>query len=185
MRIGRNKETWIHNCVAIGLSAAFVEPLESTGIFFIQNAIEQLVKHFPGEDFDPRLRRDYNTRTARTVDGVKEFLVLHYKSAQRDDTPYWKEAKIRTMPDELAARLDLAEGHLLDDETVYPYYHGFETYSWNAMNLGLGRVPAARPALAHLDPTAAKAEFARLRAEADRLVATLPSCYEYLATINR
>jgi glycine/D-amino acid oxidase-like deaminating enzyme len=186
MRIGRNKDVWIRNCVAIGLSAAFVEPLESTGIFFIQNAIEQLVKHFPGRDFDPGLIRDYNTRMARTVDGVKEFLVLHYKSAQREDTPYWKEAKTRTMPDSLAARLELAESHLLDEATIYPYYHGFETYSWNTMNLGLGRIPAApRPTLRHLDPTGARAEFAKLRAEAERLVATLPSCYEYLATLNR
>jgi tryptophan halogenase len=47
MRIGRNRRSWVGNCVAIGLSSAFVEPLESTGIFFIQHGIEQLVKHFP------------------------------------------------------------------------------------------------------------------------------------------
>src|SRR6266536_4952903 len=47
MRIGRNNRSWVKNCVAIGLSSAFVEPLESTGIFFIQHGIEQLVKHFP------------------------------------------------------------------------------------------------------------------------------------------
>lgn len=185
MRIGRNKETWLNNCVAIGLSAAFVEPLESTGIFFIQNAIEQLVAHFPDENWDPLLRTDYNTRMAHMVDGVKEFLVLHYKSAQRDDTPYWKEAKIRTMPDGLAARLELASSHLLDDQTVYPYFHGFETYSWNTMNLGLGVVPErARPALRHMDPAAAQMEFAQVRAEGRQLVAALPSCYEYLASIN-
>jgi hypothetical protein len=111
--------------------------------------------------------------------------VLHYKSAQRDDTPYWKEAKIRTMPDSLAERLELAASHLLDEETVFPYFHGFETYSWNTMNLGLGVVPErARPALRHMDPAAAQAEFARLRAEGRQLVAALPSCYEYLASIN-
>jgi glycine/D-amino acid oxidase-like deaminating enzyme len=185
MRIGRNDEAWVNNCVAIGLSAAFVEPLESTGIFFIQHAVEQLVKYFPDNGFDPVLVRQYNTRMARAVDGVKEFLVLHYKCAQRDDTPYWKEAKTRAMPDGLRERLEVASSHLLDDATIYPYYHGFESYSWITMSLGLGHRPAgARPALRHLDPAAARAEFDRLRMEAAEMVAALPSCYEYLASIN-
>ncbi|WP_326645835.1 tryptophan 7-halogenase [Streptosporangium sp. NBC_01755] len=185
MRIGRNRESWVKNCVAIGLSSAFVEPLESTGIFFIQHGIEQLVKHFPDERWDSDQIAAYNTRVAHAVDGVKEFLVLHYKSAQRDDTPYWKEAKTRAMPAGLREKLDLAQSRLLDEETIYPYFHGFESYSWNAMNLGLGNPPrTAPPALKHLDPGNALAEFARIRSEAEEMVAALPSCYEYLAGIN-
>jgi tryptophan halogenase len=185
MRIGRNENSWVGNCVAIGLSSAFVEPLESTGIFFIQHGIEQLVKHFPDNGFDERRTAAYNKRINNAIDGVKEFLILHYRSADREDTPYWKETKARPLPEALRERLDLAETQLLDDETIYPYYHGFESYSWNTMNLGLGRVPEkARPALRHLDPGPARAEFARLKAEADEMVATLPSCYEYLASIN-
>jgi 2-polyprenyl-6-methoxyphenol hydroxylase-like FAD-dependent oxidoreductase len=185
MRIGRNRDSWIKNCVAIGLSSAFVEPLESTGIFFIQHGIEQLVKHFPDDSWDPRQTAAYNTRIANAVDGIKEFLVLHYKAAQRDDTPYWKEAKVRAVPDGLAERMKLSESRLLDDETVYPHYHGFESYSWIAMSLGLGHVPrTAQPALAHLDPAEALAEFDRVQMEAKQFVSALPSCYEYLASIN-
>lgn len=185
MRTGCNKQSWIRNCVAIGLSSAFVEPLESTGIFFIQYGIEQLVKYFPDHDYDPMLAAQFNERMTHAVEGVKEFLVLHYKSAQRNDTPYWKEAKVRAMPETLAARLDLAASQLLDEETVYPYYHGFEPYSWNTMNLGLGHKPAkARPALKHVDPADARAEFAKLQAEGGQLAAVLPSCYEYLARLN-
>ncbi|MEV5173072.1 tryptophan halogenase family protein [Streptomyces flaveolus] len=185
MRIGRNERSWVKNCVAIGLSSAFVEPLESTGIFFIQHGIEQLVKHFPDERWDPSLADDYNRRVARVLDGVKEFLVLHYVAAGRDDTPYWKEAKLRGLPDGLAEKLDMARSHLLDERAIYPYYHGFEQYSWITMLLGLGHEPrAARPALAHVDPTAARAELARLRSDADRLVRTLPSCHEYLTSIH-
>ncbi|WP_431900407.1 tryptophan halogenase family protein [Nonomuraea sp. bgisy101] len=184
MRIGRNTESWVKNCVAIGLSSAFVEPLESTGIFFIQHAIEQLVKHFPDEHWNPALTRAYNNRINRAVDGIKEFLVLHYKSARREDTPYWKAAKLRPMPDSLAERLDLAANRLLDEETIYQGYHGFESYSWNAMNLGLNRRPPANPALKHLDANIAREAMAQLQKEADELVATLPSCYDYLASIN-
>jgi len=185
MRIGRNRNSWVKNCVAIGLSSAFVEPLESTGIFFIQHGIEQLVKHFPDQRWDPKLVEDYNNRVAHVVDGVKEFLVMHYRAAGRQDTPYWKEAKIRQIPDGLQERLDIASSHLLDEETIYPRYHGFEAYSWNTMLLGLGTEPAtARPALAHIHPRNAKREFAALKAEADEMVATLPTCYEYLATLD-
>jgi tryptophan halogenase len=184
MRIGRNERSWIGNCVAIGLSSGFVEPLESTGIFFIQHGIEQLVRHFPDRNWDPRLRDAYNARVGHAIDGVKEFLSLHYRAARRDDTPYWKEAKTREVPGALAERLELASSLLLDESSVYPYYHGFETYSWNTMLLGLGWQPPARPALAHLDPAGALAEFETLRRDAAHLVATLPSCQEYLATIH-
>jgi tryptophan 6-halogenase len=47
MRDRTHRNSWVNNCVAIGLASGFVEPLESTGIFFIQHAVEQLVKHFP------------------------------------------------------------------------------------------------------------------------------------------
>jgi len=185
MRIGRNRNSWVHNCVAIGLSSAFVEPLESTGIFFIQHGIEQLVKHFPDQRWDPTLIAEYNRRVANVVDGVKEFLVLHYRAALRDDTPYWKEAKVRKIPNGLAERLEIAKSHLLDEQSIYPYYHGFEAYSWVAMTLGLGTEPAGpRPALAHVDPTGARREFDRLRREGEQMVAGLPSAYEYLASIN-
>lgn len=183
MRIGRNNESWIANCVAIGLSSAFVEPLESTGIFFIQHGIEELVKHFPGERWDPSLADNYNRRVARVVDGVKEFLVLHYRAAERGDTPYWKETKVRQIPDRLAERLRHTPS-LFDANTVYPYYHGFEMYSWNTMRLGLGPRPEARPALALIDPTQARRQFAAVRRDAERLTAALPSCREYLDVIN-
>jgi hypothetical protein len=185
MRIGRNRRSWVANCVAIGLASAFVEPLESTGIFFIQHGIEQLVKHFPDEQWNPRLAQSYNDRVSHVVDGVKEFLVLHYRGTDRADTPYWKEAKVRKVPDGLAARLEVAATQLVDESTTYPQYHGFEPYSWNTMLLGLGRVPAGPlPALQHVDPANARAEFAQLRADARQLVASLPSCYEYLTALH-
>jgi len=143
------------------------------------------VKHFPDERWDSALAEAYNARVAHVVDGVKEFLVLHYRAAGREDTPYWKEAKVREIPDGLAGRLTLASRLLVDENTTYPHYHGFEPYSWNTMLLGLGSGPAdPRPALEVMDPTAARAGFAAVRRDADRLTATLPSCSEYLATLH-
>ncbi|XVQ90080.1 tryptophan halogenase family protein [Microbispora siamensis] len=182
MRIGRNRNSWVGNCVAIGLSSGFVEPLESTGIFFIQHGVEQLVKHFPAEGHSEELRRDYNRLVARCMDGVREFLFLHYYCAARTDTPYWKAAKTRDLPDGLAERLEAWRHRLPDSESTWPYYHGFEPYSWVSMMLGLGGVvPRPRPVLDLLEPAAAQREFAELRRRAERLVAELPSQYEYFA----
>jgi flavin-dependent dehydrogenase len=185
MRIGRHRRSWVNNCVAIGLSSAFVEPLESTGIFFIQHGIEQLVKNFPDERWEAHLSREYNTRVDAVLDGVKEFLVLHYAAAPRTDTPYWKATKTRALPDGLAERLQVARHRLLDEHSIYPHYHGFEKYSWIAMTLGLGHEPGApRPSLAHIDPARARAAFTAVRADAEHLVATQPSCYDYLASVH-
>ncbi|WP_185065999.1 FAD-dependent oxidoreductase [Pseudonocardia eucalypti] len=182
MRVGRSRESWVKNCVAIGLSSAFVEPLESTGIFFIQHGIEQLVKHFPDRQWDRALAQSYNTRIARAVDGVKDFLILHYRAAGRDDNQYWKAAKTRKATDTAEECMEGARVHLWDQETIYPHYHGFESYSWNTIWLGMGNRPERfRPALAHMDPAPASAEFAKLRAQARRMVKELPSCHEYLS----
>ena len=150
MRVGCTRQPWVNNCVAIGLSSAFVEPLESTGIFFIQYGIEQLVKHFPDKRWDPVLTSRYNDAFGRVVDGIKEFLIMHYRAAGRRDTPYWRAAREREIPEALAARLEIASAQLLDDDSIYPYYHGFESYSWITMLLGLGwapSLPQARPRL--------------------------------------
>lgn len=184
MRIGRNRRSWVRNCVAIGLASAFVEPLESTGIFFIQHGVEQLVKHFPDTHWDEALTRNYNESIAHAVDGVKEFLVLHYRAAERDDTPYWKDGKTRPIPAGLAEKLDLTSSMLFDDNSIYDHYHGFEPYSWNAILLGLGKRPKPRPALELIHPGLARQQFAAVRRDAARLTSMLPSCQEYLATIN-
>lgn len=186
MRIGRNRRSWVKNCVAIGLASGFVEPLESTGIFFIQHGIEQLVRHFPDHSWDRAAVDGYNRAVARCLDGVRDFLVLHYRCAARADNRYWQATKERPMPDGLAERLDLWSSMLPDSSSVYPHYHGFESYSYNVMLLGLGgHVPRGhRSALDLLPPDAANREFAKVREQAADLVATLPSQAEYLAVLN-
>lgn len=185
MRIGRNRRSWVHNCVAIGLSSGFVEPLESTGIFFIQHGIEQLVRHWPEQGADPLLAQGYNESVARCLDGVREFLVLHYKAATRSDTPYWKATDARELPPGMAGRLRLWESKLPSESSVYPHYHGFESYSYNVMLSGLGRVPRRHhAALDQLLSGAAEQQFAEVRREAGRLAVELPSQYEYLAQLH-
>ncbi|MEU3712669.1 tryptophan halogenase family protein [Streptomyces catenulae] len=185
MRIGRTRNSWVKNCVGVGLTAGFVEPLESTGIFFIHHAIEQLVKYFPGEDWDPVRRDLYNSATGHVMDGVREFLVLHYVAAKRNDTQYWRDTKTRKIPDALAERIERWKTQLPDSETVYPYYHGLPPYSYMCVLLGMGGIDIKpSPALDLSDGEAARREFALIREKTARLTDTLPPAYSYFAGLG-
>ncbi len=186
MRIGRSRRHWVNNCVAIGLSSGFVEPLESTGIFFIQHGIEQLVKHFPDARWDDGLRTSYNKLVNNVMDGVREFLVVHYYAAKRQDNQYWKDTKTRPLPDGLAERMERWQTRLPDNESVFPHYHGFESYSYVCMLLGLGGLELkSSPALNLMDPSSAQHEFKLVEEQAAELARTLPTQYEYFAQLHR
>lgn len=185
MRIGRTQNSWVNNCVAVGLSSGFVEPLESTGIFFIHHAIEQLAKNFPGPDWNPRTRERYNDAVSHVMDGVREFLVTHYRSAKRTDNQYWQDAKTRTIPDGLAERLEGWKTQLPDSETIYPYYHGLPAYSYMCVLLGMGGLDLKpSPALGLSDPTLAEREFEAIRDKTEQLKKTLPKAYEYFSQMR-
>ncbi|MBE9104247.1 tryptophan 7-halogenase [Nostoc cf. edaphicum LEGE 07299] len=185
MRIGRNRNSWVKNCVAIGLSSGFVEPLESTGIFFIQHGIEELVNHFPGKSFNEELIRNYNRAIANCLDGVRDFLVLHYRASDRADTKFWQATKQEIkVPTELQEKLKLWRRRLPNKKNINPYFHGFETYSYSVMLLGLNHKPeGSLPLLEHLDDEKALTKFKAIKEKANYLSKNLPSQYEYLTYV--
>jgi flavin-dependent dehydrogenase len=185
MRIGRCQRSWVKNCVAIGLASGFVEPLESTGIFFIQNGIEELVNHFPGAVPDPGTVASYNRVVGDVIDGVRDFLILHYRTSDRVDNEFWQATKRVEVSAELGERLELWKQRLPNGRNINPRFHGFESYSYSVMLLGLNYRPeSSLPALDHIGPERALHTFRTLRERAQRLVATLPSQYEYLTHVR-
>jgi tryptophan 6-halogenase len=186
MRIGRSRNSWVKNCVAIGLSSGFVEPLESTGIFFIQHGIEELIANFPDKSFEEEFRKSYNKAIANCIDGVREFLTLHYYATTRYDTPFWKAtAHDLTIPETLKERLDLWKTRLPNNKNINQNYHGFEAYSYSVMLLGLGyRPPHNLFALDYMDDQKALATFREIKERAAYLCRTLPSQYEYLTAMR-
>jgi tryptophan halogenase len=186
MRIGRTRNSWVKNCVAIGLASGFVEPLESTGIFFIQQGIEELVHHFPGGEVDESVVKSYNRTVANAIDGVRDFLTLHYCVTDRDDTPFWRAVRDIKVPDSVAERLALWKRRLPNNKSINPAYHGFESYSYSTMLLGLGHHPdASLPVLDQMDDRNALETFRKIKERAQYLVATLPSQYEYLTHVRQ
>lgn len=104
---GKREKVWHKNCVAIGLSAGFLEPLESTSIALIQGAIMLLLKHFPDKNFDPVREREFNRRMTQKYEESRNFLILHYHATERDDTEFWNYCRTMSVPDEVKHRMDI------------------------------------------------------------------------------
>jgi tryptophan halogenase len=93
MRVGRTRRSWVKNCVAMGLSSGFVEPLESTAIMTVEMMSRWLLHSLPTTDFEQPLIDQFNTRVAGLYDEVRDFLGLHFSLSNRDDTPYWRAVR--------------------------------------------------------------------------------------------
>jgi tryptophan halogenase len=106
IRVGRRTNFWLRNCVSVGLASGFVEPLESTGIHLIQKAVKLLIKYLPDRGFSGALRGAYNGEMSDLYDEVRDFIVLHYWLAQRDE-PFWRDARNVPLPDTLREKIAL------------------------------------------------------------------------------
>lgn len=135
MKVGRRENFWVRNCVSIGLSAGFLEPLESTGIYLAQKSVESLLDYFPDTGFDPHLIACYNSNVAREYDEARDFVILHYLLNRREDTEFWRAARDVALPDSLAQTLALYDhtglvewqNHsLFGDTAFYSIASGFQ-----------------------------------------------------------
>jgi tryptophan halogenase len=104
---GRRRLLWNRNCVALGLASGFLEPLESTSIHLVTSGVYHLLEHFPDRNFDQINIDTYNSRVIEEVETVRDFIVLHYCLAQRDDSPFWRYCRSMAIPDNLSDRIDL------------------------------------------------------------------------------
>jgi tryptophan halogenase len=106
-RAGHVEDFWRRNCVAIGLSAGFLEPLESTSISLIQMGIDKLVHLWPMRGIDPVLAAEYNRLSRLEYERVRDFIVLHYAANARQQGELWQYCRGMALPDTLAQRIEL------------------------------------------------------------------------------
>ena len=137
-RTGRRKLFWNRNCVALGLAAGFLEPLESTSIHLIQTGISRLLEYFPRLGFDQVEIDEYNRRCTWEFERIRDFLILHYHVNERTDSPFWIDRREMPVPAELHRRIDLfrANGriHREFDEL-------FTEIAWLQLMIGQGIEP--------------------------------------------
>lgn len=120
MRVGRVRNAWVKNCLAVGLSGGFIEPLESTAIHMIDHAVRWFAEHLPTRDISPALRNRYNRQVDKLYDEVLDFICLHYRLGNRTDDQYWIDARTEMkISDRLAENLELWQHRL-------PAYHDIE-----------------------------------------------------------
>jgi flavin-dependent dehydrogenase len=93
MRTGRVRNAWVKNCIALGLSSGFIEPLEATAIFMSDLGARWLRRYLPTRDFEPELAAAYNRQIERLYEEVRDLVQLHYHLNNRQDTEYWKAAR--------------------------------------------------------------------------------------------
>jgi len=136
MRVGRRREFWVRNCVAIGLAGGFLEPLESTALYLVQVGVEQLIELLPDRDMAPAAAQRYNELVGAIYAEARDFVLLHYLLNGRDE-PFWRASRAPAPPASLAASLELY------DATGSPGWHHnlFRDTSFHAIAAGLGRLP--------------------------------------------
>ncbi|MEM9529330.1 MAG: tryptophan halogenase family protein [Pseudomonadota bacterium] len=158
---GIRQKIWNRNVVALGLAAGFMEPLESTSIHLIQTGIARLMTLFPTGNFDPADIDEYNRATRVEYEFVRDFLVLHYRQTERDDTPFWRHCRDLPLTDHLARKYALyeANGRIIRDKEEL-----FTETSWLAVMHGQGLRPAGHhPVVAALGSAEVIARLDQMR----------------------
>ncbi|NVJ65050.1 MAG: tryptophan 7-halogenase [Gammaproteobacteria bacterium] len=177
-RTGKREKSWVKNCVAVGLSSGFLEPLESTSIHLIQTSVMKLIKYFPANGISKELVHQYNQEMNIQFDQVKDFLILHYKTSQRDDSEFWNYCRRIDIPDSLKERMELfqATGQFHERD-----YELFLKDNWLAVLIGQGVYPQSYDKrLDQFKDQDIAYLLAALKGQIQQKVSTMPSHKEIL-----
>ncbi len=175
---GHLQEFWKKNCVAIGLSGGFLEPLESTSIYLIQEGISRLISLFPDATLPEAMRKEYNRHMTVEFEQVRDFIILHYYATERDDSPMWNYCRNMSIPDTLQNKLDLfregARAFRLNEEL-------FDKSSWIAVMLGQNVMPKSYDPIVATIPVASVGEsIESMRMALIQDVARMPTHEEFI-----
>ncbi|MFT4924587.1 MAG: tryptophan halogenase [Phenylobacterium sp.] len=175
---GRRKLAWHKNCIAVGLSSGFLEPLESTSIALVETAIDKIVMSFAKPQYGQKEVDRFNEVTRLEYERVRDFIILHYKANQRQEGAMWQYCRDMVVPAELAEKMRLfkTEGKIVR----YPW-EIFGADSWLAIFSGMDYLPEVydprvdNMPLAYLSDTLAK-----MRSSIQSTVSSVPTHTEFL-----
>ena len=159
MRVGRVTRHWHKNCLAVGLSQGFIEPLEATALMFIQLTAMVFMEFLEQGDLSEDARERFNSRLNGHFEGIRDYIVTHYKTNSRTDTEYWRaNAANMRLSDNLKKLFStwMAGKSIVPGIRAQVIGHGYPIVSWYAIMAGMGIFPDAhdlRP------PTAQEARY--------------------------
>ena len=176
---GHRARAWEKNVVALGLAGGFLEPLESTAIHLVQAGIARLMTLFPSTAFSQAEIDRYNAENEQDYIDIRDFLVLHYKASERDDSEFWRYCRALPPPDGLAAKLEMfaSSGRVFREHEEL-----FTETSWLSVMVGQGIAAGGHhPMAAMLGQAETATRLAHIRATIADTVAKMPTQDEFLA----
>lgn len=177
MKVGRIESSWTRNCLAAGLSQGFVEPLEATALHIVIDTAQQFARAFAAGDFTAKHRDRFNRSVAERYDGIRDYIVSHYRLNGRTDTKYWREnAANHALPGSLKDMMTAWYTHKDMGEALRSIYGARPAYSamsWHCLFAGYGCFPPAEM-LQPLPPHIQSADLYKTRAMLDACVVNFP-----------
>jgi tryptophan 7-halogenase len=175
---GKRRRMWNRNCVAIGLAAGFLEPLESTSLHLVQSAAIRLVRLFPDGELDQANIDEFNRQADFEWERIRDFIILHYWATERDDSDFWRYCRAMDLPDTLQRKIDLwrSNGRIFrEDEEL------FSEESWIQVFIGQGIIPRAYDPLVGIKSDAQIEQFlGNIATTIDRCVQVMPSHADFV-----
>lgn len=148
-KTGRRKKSWNKNCIAMGLASGFLEPLESTSIHMIMTAVTRLLLLFPHDEIKQSIVDEYNSQAESEYVRIRDFIILHYKATERDDSAFWRYCKDMEIPADLKHRIDLFKDFGRSNQVEGEL---FRLDSWTQVMLGQGITPSSYHPIVKLMP---------------------------------
>lgn len=172
-RTGTRRKHWVKNCLALGLASGFLEPLESTSIHLIQRSLVRFIQLFPAGGIVQSDIDEFNNQNKLEVERIRDFIILHYKVTEREDTPFWRYCKNMDIPDALRHRIELFQ----NSARVFKIENElFGEESWIQVMMGQGIEPLAYHPMADVMTDRELEDFLKkLRQSMQQLVDKLPS----------
>lgn len=148
MKVGRVEKHWHKNCLAVGLSQGFIEPLEATALNLVCNTLYDFIETVDAEGFDGRGRDSFNERANERFETIRDYIVAHYILNSREDTDYWKQnGENRHVSETLQQILQIwKSGKSLSQEMErLQIRSSYTAMSWYCLLAGYGFYPDTKP----------------------------------------
>ena len=180
---GQRRQSWRGNCVAIGLSSGFLEPIESTSIHLIQRNLIRLLQMFPSQGICQTDIDEYNQQASQEIAHIRDFIILHYNVTNRRDSQFWRDASALELPASLRHRIQ----HFRETARVFRVPNElFVENSWIQVMLGQGIVPERYHQIADLMGDAELRHFLdSIRHGVESLARQLPDHKDYISRYCR